>query len=379
MSRLTQDEINRYSRHLVMPEITLEGQAKLKAARVLCVGAGGLGSPLGLYLATAGVGTLGLVDDDVVDLSNIQRQVLYDTADVGRPKLEVAAERLHGLNPGIEVVTHSLRLDAGNVMDVVHGYDLVVDGSDNFPTRYLVNDACVLAGLPCVYGSVLRFDGQVSVFDATRGPCYRCLFPEPPPPGAVPSCAEGGVLGVLPGIIGALQGLEALKLILGVGQPLIGRLLLFDGLGMGFREVSVGKSPQCPVCGVSPRITEPVDTVAFCGESTGGGEPVRTIRPEELHDARVGAAPPLVLDVRNPVELDIARLDDVLEIPLPELSARLCELSKDRAYVITCHKGARAEQAYRLLRREGFERLAVLEGGVDAWAERVDPGMNRYT
>lgn len=383
MSTLSQEEVRRYSRHLVMPEVTLEGQERLKAARVLCVGVGGLGSPAGLYLAAAGVGTIGLVDDDAVDLSNIQRQVLYATEDVGRPKGETARARLQGLNPHVQVEVHPVRLVADNVMDLVSGYDLVVDGSDNFPTRYLVNDACVLAGKPCVHGSVLRFDGQVSVFDARQGPCYRCLFPEPPPPGAVPSCAEGGVLGVLPGIIGSLQALEAIKLILGQGQPLVGRLLLFDGLGMTVREVKVGKDPKCPACGVAPKITSPSDLAVPC-EAPEGGEGIEAVesvirmRPEELYDARVGSAPPVVLDVRNPQEWEIARLPDALEIPLPELPARMKELFPDRLHVITCHKGARAERAFHLLRAAGFKRLCVLDGGIDAWAERVDPGMNRY-
>ncbi len=380
MSTLSQEETLRYSRHLVMPEVTTEGQARLKAARVLCVGAGGLGSPVGLYLAAAGVGTLGLVDDDTVDLSNIQRQVLYVTDEVGRPKGETAAARLKALNPNVEVVTHPVRLVADNVMDIVADYDLVVDGSDNFPTRYLVNDACVLAGIPCVYGSVLRFDGQVSVFDARRGPCYRCLFPEPPPPGAVPSCAEGGVLGVLPGIIGSLQALEAIKLILGRGQPMIGRLLLFDGLGLTFREVAVGKDSGCPVCGDAPEITAPVDTVAFCGDAAGEvpAEPDALISVEALRDALGGAEPPTVLDVRNPQEWAIARFDDALEIPLPELELRLGELDQQLDLVVTCHKGARAERALRLLQGAGFERVRVLKGGIDAWAERIDASMKRY-
>lgn len=379
MNPLSQEEVTRYSRHLVMPEVGMEGQAKLKAARVLCVGAGGLGSPIGLYLAAAGVGTLGLVDDDTVSLSNLQRQVLYATGDVNRSKGEAAAGRLEGVNPHVNVAVHPVRLVADNVMDIIGGYDLVVDGSDNFPTRYLVNDACVLAGKPLVHGSVLRFDGQVSVFDARKGPCYRCLFPEPPPPGAVPSCAEGGVLGVLPGIIGSLQALEAIKLILGQGQPLVGRLLLFDGLGSGLRELRIGRDPKCPVCGVSPRITAPVDTVAFCGDAPAeAATRPPSMSPEDLYDARVGAGPPGVLDVRNPHELEIARLDGAVEIPLSDLPLRLDELPRDRAWVVTCHKGARAERAWRLLREAGFERVWVLEGGIDAWAERIDPDLRRY-
>jgi len=381
MNGLSHDETRRYGRHLVMPEVGVEGQAKLKAGRVLCVGAGGLGSPAALYLAAAGVGTVGLVDDDAVSVSNLQRQVLFSTDDAGTPKTEAAEARLRGLNPHIRVRTHALRLATDNVMDVVADYDLVVDGSDNFPTRYLVNDACVLAGIPCVHGSVLRFDGQVSVFGADDGPCYRCLFPAPPPAGAVPSCAEGGVLGVLPGIIGSLQALEAIKLLLGVGEPLVGRLALFDGLGGTLREVGVAQDPKCPVCGVAPTITAP--GMPASGDDTLSDEelaedPPPRMRPEELYDALVGAGPPRLLDVRNPSELEICRFNDATEIPLAELPARLDELSETDAWVVSCHKGARAERAWRLLREAGFERVWVLDGGIDAWAERVDPGMARY-
>lgn len=379
MSDLSQEEFQRYSRHLVMPQVTLAGQERLRRARVLCVGAGGLGSPASLYLAAAGIGTLGLVDDDVVSLSNLQRQVLYATEDVGKPKGPMAARRLRETNPHVELEIHETRLVADNVMELIQGYDLVVDGSDNFPTRYLVNDACVLLGKPLIYGSVLRFAGQVSVFDAARGPCYRCLFPEPPAPGSVPSCAEGGVLGVLPGIIGSLQALEAIKWIIGAGETLIGRLLLFEGLGLDFREVRLAKDPECPVCGLEPTIRTPSDLADAC--AAGVAEP-------EIRAPRIGAralaralesdSPPRVLDVRRPEELQIAALDGATAIPLADLPARLDELSREESWVITCHKGARAERAWRLLDEAGYAHIRVLDGGIDAWAERVEPAMARY-
>lgn len=381
MSDLSREEILRYSRHLVMPEVTLEGQRLLKDAKVLCVGAGGLGSPLSLYLAAAGVGTLGLVDFDEVDLTNIQRQILYSTNDVGRLKLDAAAERLSGLNPSIDIVSHRIRLSSDNIMELVEPYDIVVDGTDNFPTRYLVNDACVLTGKPNVYGSIFRFDGQVSVFDAKRGPCYRCLFPEPPPPGAVPSCAEGGVLGVLPGIVGSLQALEVIKLILGRGEPLIGRLVLFDALSFEFREVKLKKDPKCVICGDSPSITAPIDYVEFCGGDTAAdanldGLPAITVE-EYAAVSKAGNAYEL-LDVRNPHEYEIARIPGARLIPVGELASRLAELDKERAYVVTCHKGPRAVQAYQLMKEAGYKHLQILAGGVDAWAERIDPTMARY-
>jgi adenylyltransferase/sulfurtransferase len=381
MADLSHDEILRYSRHLVMPEVTLEGQRKLKAARVLCVGAGGLGSPLTLYLAAAGVGTLGLVEFDVVDLTNIQRQILYSTADVGRPKLEAAGERLSQLNPLIDIVPHAVRLSSDNVMSIVEGYDIVVDGTDNFPTRYLVNDACVLAGKPNVYGSIFRFEGQVSVFDARRGPCYRCLFPEPPPPGAVPSCAEGGVLGVLPGIVGSLQALEVIKLILGNGRSLVSRLVLFDALGFEFREVRLKKDPDCVLCGNSPTVTAPIDYETFCGSgvvATDSDAEPPAITVEAFVAAQRSDVGMLLLDVRNPHEFEIASVPGAIRIPLGELPSRLDELDAKREYAITCHRGPRAIQAYYLLKSAGFARLQVLQGGVDAWAERIDPTMPRY-
>ncbi|MCB9377250.1 MAG: molybdopterin-synthase adenylyltransferase MoeB [Holophagales bacterium] len=379
---LEREEFLRYSRHLVMPEVTLAGQRRLREARVLVVGAGGLGSPLALYLAAAGVGTLGLVDFDAVDLTNLQRQILYSTADVGRPKLEAAAERLGGLNPGVRIVPHPVRLERSNVMEIVRDYDLVADGTDNFPTRYLVNDACVLSGKPNVYASIFRFDGQLSVFDATRGPCYRCLFPEPPPPGMVPSCADGGVLGVLPGIVGTLQALEVLKLLLGRGEPLIGRLVLFDGLSMRFREVAIRKDPRCPVCGEAPTIDAPIDYDAFCGvrgeeeEADLTGIPSLTV--EDLRRLREAGDAPELLDIREAHEREIASIPDARLLPLAEIPARLHELDSARAYALSCHKGTRSVQAYHLLRQAGFAKLRVLEGGVDAWAERIDPSLPRY-
>ncbi len=381
MSELTQQEILRYSRHLVMPEVTLEGQRKLKDAKVLCVGAGGLGSPLSLYLAAAGVGTLGLVDFDEVDLTNIQRQILYSTDDVGRAKLDAATERISGLNPSIEIVPHRTRLTSDNVMAIIEPYDIVVDGTDNFPTRYLVNDACVLAGKPNVYGSIFRFDGQVSVFDASRGPCYRCLFPEPPPPGAVPSCAEGGVLGVLPGIVGSLQALETIKLILGRGESLIGRLVLFDALAFEFREVRLRKDRNCVVCGDAPSITAPIDYIEFCGGDAAATEALDGVPGMTVEEyaalAKAGNAYEL-LDVRNPHECEIARIPGARLIPVGELPARLSELDKERAYVVTCHKGPRSVQAYHLMKKAGYKHLQILLGGVDAWAEKIDPSMSRY-
>lgn len=379
---LSRDEILRYSRHLIMPEVTLAGQMKLKRARVLCVGAGGLGSPLTLYLAAAGVGTIGLVDFDTVDLTNIQRQILYSTSDVGRPKLEAACERLVGLNPSIQIVAHPVRLSSDNVMGLFGDYDVIADGTDNFPARYLVNDACVFLAKPNVYASIFRFEGQVSVFDAGRGPCYRCLFPEPPPPDLVPSCAEGGVLGVLPGIIGSLQALEVLKLILGAGDPLIGRLVLFDALAFQFRELAVGKDPRCPVCGVSPTIRGPIDYDEFCGlrgiqsQADLSGLPLLSV--EDLCARRDAGEPFELLDVREPHEYEIAHIPGATLLPLSALPSRLHELDSARTYTIACHHGTRSVQAFHLLRKAGFVKLQVLAGGIDAWAEKIDPSMPRY-
>jgi len=376
-------ELRRYSRHLVLPEVGIDGQRRLKAARVLVVGAGGLGSPLGLYLAAAGVGTLGLVDFDRVDVSNLHRQVLFGDPDVGRPKVEAAVERLRGINPHIELVPHAIRLDASNALELFAGYDLVVDGSDNFPTRYLVNDACVLAGKPDVYGSVFRFEGQVSVFRGAEGPCYRCLFPEPPPPGLVPSCAEGGVLGVLPGIVGALQANEAIKLVLGAGEPLVGRLVLFDALRLRFRELALRKDPECPVCSAEPTLTELIDYEAFCGVGGDRGgdaaaaEPGFDVTPEEVAAWRAEGRPFTLLDVRTAEERAIAAIEGARAIPLQELPDRLGELDAADRVVVHCHHGPRSTRAATLLRDRGYA-AHNMAGGIDAWSERVDPSVPRY-
>ena len=380
---LSKDEIARYSRHLIMPEVTLEGQKRLKKARVLCIGAGGLGSPLSLYLAAAGVGKLGIVDFDVVDLSNIQRQILYSTADVGRPKLEAARERLTQLNPEIEVVAHPMRLSSWNAMELFAEYDVVADGSDNFPTRYLVNDACVLSGKPNIYASIFRFEGQVSVFNAPGGgPCYRCLFPEPPPPGLVTSCAEGGVLGVLPGIIGSMQALEVLKVILGKGDVLSGRLILFDALAFKFRELPFNRNPACAVCGTNPTVTAPVDYENFCGmrgeEVEVDARGIPTMSVEELHARRKAGETFNLLDVREAHEFAIARIPGSTLLPLGDVPARLHELDTASTYILHCHRGPRALEAYRIMKRAGFGRLQVLAGGVDAWAEKIDSTQPRY-
>jgi adenylyltransferase/sulfurtransferase len=383
-------ELRRYARHLILPDFGLEGQRRLKAARVLLVGAGGLGSPAGLYLAAAGIGRLGVVDFDSVDESNLQRQVLYGQGDLGRPKVEAAAARLADLNPEIEVVPHALRLDASNALALVADYDVVVDGSDNFPTRYLVNDACVLAGRPNVYGSIFRFEGQVSVFWGARGPCYRCLFAEPPPPGLVPSCAEGGVLGVLPGVIGALQANEAIKLAAGIGEPMIGRLLLFDALRLSFREVRLEKDPSCPVCSEQPTQTGLIDYEAFCGAGEDGaaeaaaegdgeaGEDPFEIGPETLARWLAEGRELTLLDVRTPEEHAIARLPSSRLVPVQDLAHRWRELADAPAPLVAyCHFGPRSEQATRFLRRHGL-RAVNLAGGIDAWSERVDPTVPRY-
>jgi adenylyltransferase/sulfurtransferase len=378
----SRDEIMRYSRHLIMPEVTLAGQKRLKRAKVLCIGAGGLGSPLTLYLAAAGVGRIGVVDFDTVDLSNIQRQVLYGTADVGRPKLEAAKERLTQLNPEIDVVTHSLRLASGNAMDLFQNYDIIADGTDNFPTRYLINDACVLSGKPNAYASIFRFDGQVSVFDAKRGPCYRCMFPEPPPPGLVPSCAEGGVLGVLPGIVGTLQALEVLKLILGVGEPLIGRFVMFNALAFTFRELAVRKNAKCAICGPAATITAPIDYEAFCqvhGSERGTDDgSISSLTVEDFDTRRQAGESFHLLDVREPHEFEIVRIPGSTPFPLSELPARLHELDSATTYTLHCHRGTRSLQAYLLMRKAGFGRLQILSGGVDAWAARIDRSLPRY-
>ena len=377
---LSNDEILRYSRHLLMPEVALTGQQRLKAARVLCVGAGGLGSPVMLYLAAAGVGTLGLVDFDVVDYTNLQRQVIHATPDVGRRKLESAAEKLRALNPYVGLRPFEARLGSDNALDIVSQFDLVVDGTDNFATRYLVNDACVLTGRPNVYGSIFRFDGQASVFATRDGPCYRCLYPEPPPPGLVPSCAEGGVLGILPGLVGLIQATEVVKLVLGRGEPLAGRLLLVDALGMQFRELKIPKNPECPICGPHPTITALQDYEAFCGvrgEEAPAGVAVPEIQVEELKRRLDAGDDLLVVDVREPHEYQICNLGGLL-LPLGDLPRRVHELDSSREIVVHCRSGPRSAKAVAFLRQVGFRKVRNLAGGIAAWAERVDRRMPRY-
>ena len=386
LPELTKEEIRRYSRHLIMPEVGVEGQRRLKAARVLCVGAGGLGSPAALYLAAAGVGTLGLVDYDVVDASNLQRQILFSTSDVGRPKVEAARDRLRGLNPDTNVVAHEMPLKSSNALQILRDYDVVVDGADNFPTRYLVNDACVLLGKPNAYGSIFRFDGQASVFATKGGPCYRCLYPEPPPPGLVPSCAEGGVLGVLPGIIGIIQATETIKLILGAGETLIGRLLLFDALKMSFRTLKLQRDPACPVCGDHPTVKTLIDYEQFCGitppVAAGADAPADfEIGAGELK-ARLDRHDPIwILDVREPNEYEICRIPGSTLIPLGELPRRLNELPHGPGapdVVVYCKVGARSAKAVALLRQKGFPRATNLGGGILSWIDRVDPSQAKY-
>lgn len=377
---LSNEEILRYSRHLIMPEVAMDGQHKLKAASVLMIGAGGLGSPLGLYLAAAGVGHIGVVDFDVVDNSNLQRQIIHSTSWVGRPKLESARARMLDLNPHIQVDAYPEPLSSANARQLFAGYDVIVDGTDNFPTRYLVNDACVLTGKPNVYGSIYRFEGQASVFDARRGPCYRCLYPEPPPPGLAPSCAEGGVLGVLPGVIGTIQATEAIKLIIGQGEPLIGRLLIYDALEMRFNELKLRKDPQCPVCGGHPTVTELIDYQAFCGvapEENAGRE--WEITPQELEDqlGRDGKDM-VILDVREPVEWEIVHLPNAKLIPRGDLPERIHELDTADEIVVYCRTGVRSAAALSFMRQAGFRKVRHLRGGIDAWAREVDPSMPRY-
>jgi adenylyltransferase/sulfurtransferase len=381
---LSPQEVARYSRHLIMPEVALEGQKRLKAARILLIGAGGLGSPLGLYLAAAGVGRIGLVDFDVVDFSNLQRQVLHGTPDVGRPKLQSAQERLRAINPEVQVDLFETRLTSANALAILEPYDVIIDGTDNFPTRYLVNDASVLLRKPNVYGSIFRFDGQASVFFPPQGPCYRCLYPEPPPPGEVPSCAEGGVLGILPGLIGCIQATEAVKLILGKGSSLIGRLLLYDALQMSFQEFKIRRNPKCPMCGDKPTITKLIDYEQFCGvrgeaqaapaaadnqfETTVTELKSRLDHQEEL----------FILDVRNPEEYQICRIPGSTLIPLPQLPQRFQELDPNREMIVHCKSGMRSLKATQFLREKGFHKIKNLRGGILAWAEQIDPNMPRY-
>jgi sulfur-carrier protein adenylyltransferase/sulfurtransferase len=377
---LNNDEILRYSRHLIMPEVGMEGQQKLKAARVLCIGAGGLGSPLALYLAAAGVGTLGIVDFDVVDYTNLQRQIIHTTADVGRKKLDSAADKLKAINPFLKLRTFETKLTSENALALFSEFDIIADGTDNFPTRYLVNDACVLTGKPNVYGSIFRFEGQASVFATADGPCYRCLYPEPPPPGLVPSCAEGGVLGILPGLVGVMQATEVIKLILGKGEPLIGRLLLIDALGMKFRELKLRKNPDCPVCGMNPTVTRLIDYNEFCG-IRGEEKPVETgipeIQVEELKRRLDAGDDVFVLDVREPHEYQICNIGGHL-IPLGDLPKRVSELDSSREIVAHCRSGVRSAKAVTFLQQAGFKKVHNLAGGILAWADRVDPKMPKY-
>jgi len=379
---LSHVQIERYRRHLSLPELGVKGQEALLASRVLLIGAGGLGCPLAQYLAAAGVGTLGLVDFDVVDASNLQRQVLYGTADVGRPKVEVARERIRALNPDVAVEVHPVRLTSENALAILGRYDVVVDGTDNFPTRYLANDACVMLGRPNVHGAILRFDGQATVFDASRGPCYRCLYPEPPPAGLVPSCAEGGVLGVLPGLVALLQATETIKLVTGLGETLVGRLLQYSALDMSFREFRLKRDPACPVCGEEPSITELVDYDALCAPRPDPEDevPVPERAPRELAALREGGAEHLLLDVREAHEREIARIEGARWIPLGELADRLGELAdwRERPVVVHCKGGARSARACRLLAERGFRDVANLKGGIEAWAQEVDPDVPRY-
>ena len=381
-TELTSDEVARYSRHLIMPEVGVDGQKKLKAASVLCIGAGGLGSPAALYLAAAGVGRLGLVDFDTVDFSNLQRQILHGTPDVGRPKLQSARERLTAINPGVRIDTYETSLTSKNALELFEPYDVVLDGTDNFPTRYLVNDACVILGKPNAYGSIFRFEGQASVFAAPGGPCYRCLYPEPPPPGLVPSCAEGGVLGVLPGVIGTIQATEAIKLILGVGEPLVGRLLLYDALSMRFRELKLRRDADCPVCGDHPTVRALIDYDQFCGVTrTAPPASVPETTVEEL-DARLRRGDRVfVLDVREPNEYQICRIEGSTLIPLGELPKRLSEIPRGAGapdIVVHCKMGGRSAKAVRQLLDSGYDRVQNLTGGILSWIDRVDPSQSKY-
>jgi adenylyltransferase/sulfurtransferase len=382
---LSNDEIRRYSRHLIMPEVGMTGQKKLKQGRVLLIGTGGLGSPLSLYLAAAGVGHLGLVDFDVVDESNLQRQIVHGTSTVGVSKTDSAKQRLRDLNPEIDIATYETQITSANALDLIRDYDVVVDGTDNFPTRYLTNDACVLLGKPNVYGSIFRFEGQATVFHPKEGgPCYRCLYPEPPPPGLVPSCAEGGVLGVLPGVIGTIQATEVIKLLAGIGEPLIGRLMLYDALNMRFRELKLRRNPECPVCGENPSVTELIDYEMFCGilpepEQTSTENGAYEITPLELVDWMQRPDRPFLLDVRNPYEVDIANIEGTDKlIPVHELMNRVNELDSARDIVIYCRSGARSGNAVDMLRQAGFRKVKNLVGGVLRWSDDIDPSMPKY-
>jgi adenylyltransferase/sulfurtransferase len=383
---LSNEEVKRYSRHLIMPEVGMEGQRKMKAGSVLCIGAGGLGSPAAMYLAAAGVGTIGVVDFDVVDFSNLQRQIMHGTPDVGRPKLDSAYDRLYAINPNVEVVKHDAALSSENALDLFAGYDVILDGTDNFPTRYLVNDACVLLRKPNAYGSIFRFEGQASVFGAPEGPCYRCLYPEPPPPGLVPSCAEGGVLGVLPGVIGVIQATEAIKLITGIGEPLVGRFLIYDALRMRFRELKLRRDPECPVCGDRPTIKELIDYEQFCGLAPAHPEPAAAatssapgeITAVELKKRLDRGDRLRIIDVREPNEYQINRIPGSTLIPLGEIPQRYRELDPDDEFVMQCKVGARSARAADFLRSVGFTRVLNLKGGILDWVDKVDPSQPKY-
>ena len=387
LPELSTDDLSRYSRHLILPEVGMEGQRRLKAARVLCVGTGGLGSPLALYLTAAGIGTLGLVDFDVVDSSNLQRQVIHSTKDIGRKKIDSAEEKLTALNPAIKIVKHETMLSSANALDIIKDYDIVADGTDNFPTRYLVNDACVLLGKPNVYGSIFRFEGQASVFATEAGPCYRCLYPEPPPPGLVPSCAEGGVLGILPGLVGVIQATEAIKLILGKGEPLIGRLLLVDALNMRFRELKLRKNPECPVCGTNPTVTALIDYEHFCGivpevpAATTEGRIVKNGIPQmtvkELKARRDSGDEIFLLDVREPYEFQIAQIGGKL-IPQNDVPNRLAEIPRDREIIVHCRSGARSQRIAEFLKQSGYQDVVNVAGGILAWSDEIDPKVQKY-
>lgn len=383
LPELTTNELARYSRHLILPEVGIEGQCRLKAAKVLCVGTGGLGSPLALYLAAAGVGMLGLVDFDVVEESNLQRQIIHATADVGRKKLDSAAEKLTALNPALKVVKHETQLTSANALEILRDYDIVADGTDNFPTRYLVNDACVLLSKPNAYGSIFRFEGQASVFATEEGPCYRCLYPEPPPPGLVPSCAEGGVLGILPGLVGVIQATEVIKLILGKGETLAGRLLLVDSLNMRFRELKLRKNPDCPICGPKRTIHALIDYQQFCGiapepkeaHAIKNGVPQITVK--ELKTRIDGGEDLFILDVREPFEYAIANIGGKL-IPQNEVAARLVEIDRNREIIVQCKSGGRSQKIAEYLKQQGYEHVVNLAGGILAWADQIEPSVKKY-
>jgi molybdopterin/thiamine biosynthesis adenylyltransferase/rhodanese-related sulfurtransferase/molybdopterin converting factor small subunit len=380
---LSKDEILRYSRHLIMPEVGMEGQLKLKSAKVLLIGTGGLGAPLGLYLAAAGVGRIGLVDFDVVDFTNLQRQVIHGTKDVGRKKLDSAADSMHDINPFVQIDKHEAAITSENAFDIMRDYDIVVDGTDNFPTRYLVNDACVLLGKPNVYGSIFRFEGQATVFAYQDGPCYRCLYPEPPPPGLVPSCAEGGVLGILPGTIGLIQATETVKLILGIGEPLVGRLLLYDALGMRFRELKLRKNPDCPICGDHRTITQLIDYNQFCGVPAHEPAPAVGLVEGEIDPVEVKAKidrhdPFVLLDVREPHEYQIGNIPYARLIPLGDLPKRVNELNSADEIVAHCKSGMRSAKAVEFLKQAGFKKVKNMKGGILAWSDKVDPSVPKY-